>query len=72
MLPTAGEEREKPLTAAPSGIIGLETALPLAVTNLVKEGHLTYVQLLKNVPEPGQTLPPGFGPYKKKAVMRIL
>ena len=43
--PHSREEKEKPLTAAPSGIIGLETALPLAVTNLVKEGHLTYVQL---------------------------
>ena len=43
------EEKEKPLTAAPSGIIGLETALPLAVTNLVKEGHLTYVQLFEKM-----------------------
>ena len=27
----------------------LETALPLAVTNLVKEGHLTYVQLFEKM-----------------------
>ena len=47
--PHSRDEKEKPLTAAPSGIIGLETALPLAVTNLVKEGHLTYVQLFEKM-----------------------
>ena len=47
--PHSREEKEKPLPAAPSGIIGLETALPLAVTNLVKEGHLTYVQLFEKM-----------------------
>lgn len=47
--PHSRVEKEKPLTAAPSGIIGLETALPLAVTNLVKEGHLTYVQLFEKM-----------------------
>ena len=47
--PHSREEKEKPLTAAPSGIIGLETALPLAVTNLVQEGHLTYVQLFEKM-----------------------
>ena len=47
--PHSREEKEKPQTAAPSGIIGLETALPLAVTNLVKEGHLTYVQLFEKM-----------------------
>lgn len=37
--PHSKEEKERPLTEAPSGIIGLETALPLALTNLVgKEG----------------------------------
>ncbi|MDE6686867.1 MAG: dihydroorotase, partial [Lachnospiraceae bacterium] len=39
--PHSAEEKAKPLTEAPSGIIGLETALPLAVTNLVHAGHLT-------------------------------
>ena len=47
--PHSREEKEKPLTAAPSGIIGLETALPLAVTNLAKEGHLTFVQLFEKM-----------------------
>lgn len=38
--PHAESEKEKPLTEAPSGIIGLETAFALAVTNLVREGYL--------------------------------
>lgn len=38
--PHAADEKAKPITEAPSGIIGLETAFPLAVTNLVREGYL--------------------------------
>ena len=44
--PHSAEEKAKPLTEAPSGIIGLETALPLAVTNLVHAGHLTMIELI--------------------------
>lgn len=44
--PHSAEEKAKPITEAPSGIIGLETALPLGITNLVKPGHLTYMELL--------------------------
>lgn len=47
--PHSAEEKAKPLTEAPSGIIGLETALPLAVTNLVKAGHLSYLQLFEKM-----------------------
>lgn len=47
--PHSKEEKEKPLTEAPSGIIGLETALPLAVTKLVKAGHLTYLELMEKM-----------------------
>ena len=36
--PHSSEEKEKPLTEAPSGIIGLETALALGITELVKTG----------------------------------
>lgn len=43
---TAGE-KAKPMAEAPSGIIGLETALPLAITELVDEGHLTMMQALR-------------------------
>lgn len=44
--PHSAEEKAKPLTEAPSGIIGLETALSLGVTNLVHTGALTMSELL--------------------------
>lgn len=44
--PHSAEEKAKPLTEAPSGIIGLETALSLGVTNLVHTGALTMCELL--------------------------
>ena len=47
--PHSAEEKERPLTEAPSGIIGLETALSLAVTKLVKAGHLSYLQLFEKL-----------------------
>ena len=47
--PHSAEEKGKAITDAPSGIIGLETALSLGITNLVKEGHLTYMQLLEKM-----------------------
>ena len=45
--PHTAEEKARPLTKAPSGVIGLETALPLAVTHLVQAGYLTMHQLLR-------------------------
>ena len=47
--PHSREEKEKPLVEAPSGIIGLETSLPLCVTELVKKGHLSYVELFEKM-----------------------
>ena len=47
--PHSAEEKAKPLTEAPSGIIGLETALALGVTNLVREGILTMMQLMEKM-----------------------
>lgn len=47
--PHTEEEKAKPLTEAPSGIIGLETALPLAITELVDKGYLTMKQLLRKM-----------------------
>lgn len=44
--PHSKEEKAKPLTEAPSGIIGLETALSLGITELVQKGYLTMRQLL--------------------------
>lgn len=45
--PHSSEEKAKPLTEAPSGIIGLETALSLGVTELVCKGYMTMRELLR-------------------------
>lgn len=47
--PHSGEEKSKPITEAPSGIIGLETSLALGITSLVKPGYLTLVELIKKM-----------------------
>lgn len=47
--PHSAEEKNKPLTQAPSGIIGLETALALGITHLVRPGHLTILQLMEKM-----------------------
>ena len=47
--PHTAEEKAKPVTEAPSGIIGLETALSLGITKLVNEGYLTMGQLLEKM-----------------------
>ena len=45
--PHTAEEKAKAITEAPSGIIGLETALPLGITELVCKGYLSMEKLLK-------------------------
>ena len=47
--PHAKEEKDKGVTEAPSGILGLETALPLAVTNLVRPGHMSLLQVIERM-----------------------
>lgn len=47
--PHSAEEKARPLTETPSGIIGLETSLALAVTNLVRTGRLTMGQLIEKM-----------------------
>ncbi len=47
--PHAKEEKDRPLTEAPSGIIGLETAFGLAIANLVEPGHLTLPLLFEKM-----------------------
>jgi len=44
--PHAPEEKDRGLLEAPSGIIGLETALAVGNTYLVRKGHLTLMKLL--------------------------
>lgn len=47
--PHSAEEKAKPLTQAPSGIIGLETALALGITSLVRPGYMTLMSLLEKM-----------------------
>ncbi|MBO5292111.1 MAG: dihydroorotase [Lachnospiraceae bacterium] len=44
--PHSAEEKAQDITKAPSGIIGLETALALGITNLVRTGELSMQELL--------------------------
>ncbi|MBR5235931.1 MAG: dihydroorotase [Clostridia bacterium] len=43
------DEKDVEFAAALNGIVGLETALPLGITYLVKENKLTLVELLKHM-----------------------
>lgn len=47
--PHSPAEKAKPLTEAPSGIIGLETALALAITELALPGHLSLIQIIEKM-----------------------
>lgn len=47
--PHSAEEKMKNLMEAPSGLIGLETALALGITNLVRKGHMTLPHLLEKM-----------------------
>lgn len=47
--PHSREEKARPITEAPSGIIGLETALALGITYLVDTGHLSLMSLLEKM-----------------------
>ena len=47
--PHSTEEKSRPITQTPSGIIGLETSLALGITSLVRPGHLTLSQLIEKM-----------------------
>jgi dihydroorotase len=47
--PHAPEKKMRELDQAPSGIIGLETLLPICVTKLIEPGHLTWPQLIEKL-----------------------
>ena len=47
--PHSSEEKNQEFTKAPSGIIGLETALGLGITNLVRENKLSLMELLEKL-----------------------
>lgn len=46
---SAEEKNADPMWKAPSGITGLETSLGLAVTSLVKPGHLSMIKMLSKM-----------------------
>lgn len=45
--PHTNEEKALPITKAPSGIIGLETALGLGITELVEKGYISMMDLIR-------------------------
>lgn len=47
--PHSKEEKERRIDKAPSGLIGLETALALGITYLVRKGHMTLSHLLEKM-----------------------
>ncbi|MCL2253330.1 MAG: dihydroorotase [Lachnospiraceae bacterium] len=47
--PHSKEEKERDIKAAPSGIIGLETALSLGIRELVNKGYLTISELIERM-----------------------
>ena len=47
--PHSAEEKARSITAAPSGIIGLETALSLGISSLVRPGYLTLKELIRKM-----------------------
>ncbi|MDO4454409.1 MAG: dihydroorotase [Eubacteriales bacterium] len=47
--PHTEEEKRQPIEKAPFGIVGLETAVPLTITNLVAKGYLTPMQMAEKM-----------------------
>lgn len=47
--PHSREEKMKSMTEAPFGIVGLETAVALTITQLVAKGHLTPMQMAEKM-----------------------
>ena len=45
--PHSEEEKQKPLSQAPNGIIGFETALAASITNLIEPKYLSYLDLVR-------------------------
>lgn len=47
--PHSKEEKDRDFVNAPSGIIGLETALSLGITNLVNKNHIELIKLIEKM-----------------------
>jgi dihydroorotase len=47
--PHAPEKKARELDLAPTGVIGLETLLPICILSLIEPGHLTWSQLIEKL-----------------------
>lgn len=47
--PHSMEEKSRGMIEAPFGIVGLETSVPLTITELVDKGYLTYMQMAEKM-----------------------
>jgi len=45
--PHTADEKSRPFTEAPFGVVGLETALALTITHLVRPGHLSLARAIE-------------------------
>ena len=67
--PHAEDEKNKPMTRAPFGIVGSETAFPLLYTHFVKTGEWTLQQLVDYITiKPAQVFDLPYGTLKEGAV----
>ncbi|MCE5004332.1 dihydroorotase, partial [Staphylococcus chromogenes] len=67
--PHAEEEKNQPMTRAPFGIVGSETAFPLLYTHFVKTGEWTLQQLVDYITiKPAQVFDLPYGTLKEGAV----
>ena len=66
------DEKEREFTDAPNGIVGLETALAVVVTNLVEKGYLSFSDLVERMScAPARIFNLPGGSLKKGAVADI-
>ncbi len=67
--PHAEDEKNQPMTRAPFGIVGSETAFPLLYTHFVKTGEWTLQQLVDYITiKPAQVFDLPYGTLKEGAV----
>ncbi|PTF48898.1 dihydroorotase [Staphylococcus chromogenes] len=67
--PRAEDEKNQPMTRAPFGIVGSETAFPLLYTHFVKTGEWTLQQLVDYITiKPAQVFDLPYGTLKEGAV----
>lgn len=70
--PHAKEEKDQPMTKAPFGIVGSETAFPLLYTHFVKNGNWTLQQLVDYLTiKPAQTFDLPYGRLEEGSLADI-